>query len=282
VIGAGSGRDIASTVLLTEGIRKQGKVDLAGFLTPWALHRFNGELEKPINKPTKSEKFIPMKEESLDSYFEPLLPILNRELDLGIDDFFLFSLQYGTETLKRELRKLIAQKQYDLIMAVDVGGDILAGKRDLVDVSTPIVDLTCLEILSDIQTNEKILAVMAPGSDGEIPLERLEEILQELQEKNLVLDIKEINKESEDYQKYVEVNEQINHRTTSTSGTFEFIKKNECKTFFLDLDGMRSERDIGPIQFRNILEAHEKFKRLGAKGTEVEANLQFFLSLNGQ
>src|SRR3989344_7713833 len=135
VIGAGSGRDIASAVLITEKLReKRTEVDLAGFLTPWALHEFDDELERPVNKLSErpTRKFIANREAvSLDSYFEQQLMPINRELGLGIGDIFLFSLHYGTERLRIELEKLVAQKGYDFIVAVDVGGDILARRKDL-------------------------------------------------------------------------------------------------------------------------------------------------------
>jgi len=132
VIGAGSGRDIASSVLITEKLREQGiELDLVGFLTPWALHEFDGELEKTLNKASKpSGKFIATNREvSLDSYFEPELPEIKEEFGLGIGEIYLFSLQYGTEKLREELEGLVTQKGYDLIVAVDVGGDILAHRQ---------------------------------------------------------------------------------------------------------------------------------------------------------
>ena len=106
VIGAGSGRDIASSVLITEKLREQSiNVDLAGFLTPWALHEFDGDLEKVVNSLSKpSRKFIATKEGvSLDSYFEPELIEINKESDLGIGEIYLFSLHYGTKKLRKEL-----------------------------------------------------------------------------------------------------------------------------------------------------------------------------------
>ena len=144
VIGAGSGRDIASCVLVTETLRQTGvEVDLAGFLSPWALHMFDEVLEKPVNELTgkRSKKFIPSREDvSLDSYFEPTLYTLNREHDLGIGSFYLFSLQYGTERLGHELERLVKGNSYDAVIAVDIGGDILARKKDYPWLLTPIVD----------------------------------------------------------------------------------------------------------------------------------------------
>ncbi|PXF59010.1 MAG: hypothetical protein C4B58_04860 [Deltaproteobacteria bacterium] len=60
IIGTGSGRDIAACILMREYLRKICQsVDVAGFLTPWAFHSFNDEIEKPVNLPSKKcTKFI--------------------------------------------------------------------------------------------------------------------------------------------------------------------------------------------------------------------------------
>ena len=225
VIGAGSGRDIASSVLITEKLREQGiEVDLAGFLTPWALHEFDGELEKTVNIASKpSRKFIATKEEvSLDSYFEPELPEINEELLLGIGEIYLFSLQYGTERLRDELEGLVRQGDYDLIVAVDVGGDILAHRQDLASVYTPIVDLTCLEVLADLKTTaDRYLTVVSPGVDGEIPSERLKDIIGN----ERALKREQLTPESRNYQTFVQVYNEINRRTKSSSHTGDVIKR---------------------------------------------------------
>ncbi|HLC52419.1 MAG TPA: DUF1152 domain-containing protein [Candidatus Nanoarchaeia archaeon] len=296
VIGAGSGRDIASSVLITEKLREQGiNVDLAGFLTPWALHEFDGELEKTVNGASKpSRKYIATREEiSLDSYFEPKLPEINEELGLGIGEIYLFSLQYGTERLREELEGLVAQRGYDLIMAVDVGGDILAHKQDLGSVYTPIVDLSCIEILADLKTTtDKYLTVVAPGVDGEIPSQRLAEIIGN----ERVLRRDQLTPESKNYQIFVQVYDEINRRTKSSSHTGEIIRKvvegesdfiEEYKRgnvsfavqldkelasgiYYFDLDAVKSQRRNIRISYENISQAHRLMKEMGASGTEVD------------
>ncbi|MDY6953183.1 MAG: DUF1152 domain-containing protein, partial [Thermodesulfobacteriota bacterium] len=230
VVGAGSGRDMASCVLVTEALR-QGRiaVDLAGFLTPWALHTFDGELEGPINelKGQESRKFIPSQEEvSLDTYFEPELFRLNREVGLGVGRFYLFSLQYGTKRLKDALRRLVSQNAYDCVVALDVGGDILAQKEDYPWLLTPIVDFSCLSLLGGLGARpDCYLVVAAPGVDGEIPLPNLTEIFRELQAKGLVLDCEVLERESGPYQAYRTVGNLLNARTGSRSNTFRLIEK---------------------------------------------------------
>ncbi|MAF99578.1 MAG: hypothetical protein CMH61_03100 [Nanoarchaeota archaeon] len=296
VIGAGSGRDIASSVLITEKLREQGiDVDLAGFLTPWALHEFDGELEKTLNRSSKpSRKFIATKEDvSLDSYFEPELPEINEELGLGIGEIYLFSLQYGTERLREELEGLVRQRDYDLIIAVDVGGDILAHRQDLASVYTPIVDLTCLDVLADLRTTaDKYLTVVAPGVDGEIPSERLKEIIG----KERALKREQLTPESRNYQIFVQVYDEINKRTKSSSHTGDVIRKvvggqsdliEEYKRgnvsfnvqldrelasgiYYFDLEAVKSHRRDMQVSYGNISEAHRLMKEMGASGTEVD------------
>jgi len=201
VIGAGSGRDIASCVLVTERLRQIGVgVDLAGFLSPWALHMFDEVLEKPVNELTgkRSKKFIASRADvSLDSYFEPTLYTLNRELDLGIGSFYLFSLQYGTELLGQELERLVKENSYDVVIAVDIGGDILARKKDYPWLLTPIVDFSCLSIIAGLRSGiDSYLTVVGPGTDGELPCRDLQEILSELQREGLVLGFDELTRGS--------------------------------------------------------------------------------------
>jgi len=230
VVGAGSGRDMASCVLVTEALRERKiTMDLAGFLTPWALHTFNGQLERPINELTgqKSRKFIASQEEvSLDSYFEPELVKLNRDLGLGVGRFYLFSLQYGTEALKGELERLLKENGYDVVIAFDVGGDILARKEEYPWLLTPIVDFSCLSIFGAMGSSiDSYLVVAAPGVDGEIRARNLTDIFRQLEGKGLVLGSEVLEEESRPYQAYRTVGNLLNGRTGSRSNTFRLIEK---------------------------------------------------------
>jgi hypothetical protein len=309
VIGAGSGRDMASAVLVTEKLRKLGTgADLAGFLTPWALHTFDGQLEKPVNELTgnRTTKFIASKDGvSLDSYFEPELVKLNTELGLEIGKFYLFSLQYGTAKPRDQLERLIKENSYDAIIALDVGGDILARKKDYPWLLTPIVDFSCLSILAALpSTVDSYLTVVAPGVDGEIPCRNLQEIFDELESKGLLLYSEALRKESSHYQVFQRINDEINSRTRSYSNTFRLIEKVVSSTrehvsetlekklsvkerrwrlsfpidlrpslakgmYHFDLKSIHSIRDVG-LWYENIFEAFVKLKQLGAGGTEVD------------
>ncbi|MEM3432065.1 MAG: DUF1152 domain-containing protein [Candidatus Bilamarchaeaceae archaeon] len=306
VIGAGSGRDMGSAILLTEELRKQGTktIDLAGFLTPWALHTFNNKLENPINALNlNSKKFIPLPsaKNEINFYFEPELIQLNREFKLGIDQLYVFSLQYGTKAILRALEELISRNNYDLIIAVDVGGDALARKKDFPSLITPFVDLTCIEILSRIKHKVTTkLAIIAPGVDGEINFQGIVEIFEELKKNNALEDIK-IEQASESYQKFVKINEEIEKRTGSKSNTIRIIKsalngetkidltrefrigEKEWKIsfpanivkdlvnkiFFLDINKLKMLRNNFNIWYNNILDAVLKFRK-NFGGCEVD------------
>lgn len=320
VIGAGSGRDIASALLLTEGLRKQGtKVDLAGFLTPWAMHTFNGKLEKPVNRLlSRSRKFrINRRSETLDCYFEPILVKLNREMGLGLENIFLLSLHHGSRALEIQLQDLASSFGYDLILAVDVGGDILARKKDLPSLMTPIVDQSCLKALSGLQTDaDMLLAVISPGVDGEIPRRRLKGIFQELEQKGCFLHF-HCFRDSVGYKTFVDVNTQINQRVDSKSRTFETITRMLAhdhdssivetyrkeirvgqttwsipfpvdlelslidKVFLFDLRLMACNGCIDGTEYSNVLDAFIDLKRNGAGGTEVDLSFIPLLMRNG-
>lgn len=309
VVGAGSGRDMASGVLITEALRHAGaEVDLGGFLTPWALHTFEGELEKPVNKLVggKNRKFLPFKEsEPLDVYFEPELVELNRELELGIRRFYLFSLHYGIGKLATALERLIAENAYDAVIAMDVGGDILAREKDYSRLLTPMVDFSCLGILGQINVGaDRYLAVIAPGVDGEIPGRQLKEIFEELEARALIVSSEKMDRESAAYQRFKRINREINSRTGSQSNTFRLVEKVleqpgsnilerlekkirigekawrlsfpvelestlSASAYYFELESIHAIRRKA-LSYRNVFEGFIQMKQLGAGGTEAD------------
>jgi len=229
IIGSGSGRDIASAVLVRELLRKQcTNVDLAGFLTPWALHYFDSKVEEPINsKFTNATKTILSRTKTnIKTFFEPFLNEYNKKYNLDINDIYLFSLHHGTHKLLYEIIKLIKIKKYDTIFVVDVGGDILARKDDFKTLITPIVDLSCMEIISALPFKGRIfLAVIAPGACGEIPAEQLSIILDEFLTSELYIDKAKYTSNSKAYRSFEALNKEINIRFNSYSNTVNIINE---------------------------------------------------------
>ena len=168
-------------------------------------------------------------------------------------------------------------------------------------VFTPIVDLSCLEILANLRTTaDKYLTVVAPGVDGEIPRQRLTEIIGN----ERVLRREQLNPENRNYQAFVQVYDEINRRTKSSSHTGDVIRKivegeseviEEYKhclrvydkvcdvsfpvqldrelangIYYFDLDAVKSQRRDIHVTYENILEAYRLMKEMGTCGTEVD------------
>lgn len=224
VIGAGSGRDIFSSILIVERLISLGlEVDLAGFLTPWALHLFDGKIEKPINylKNKSLEKFLPYKKRIFinEKFIEQHLLDFNEEFNLKINKIWLFSLFYGTNKLKNEIEQMINREGYNIIIAVDVGGDILAKESDFQFLKTPIVDLSCLTILKEIKTQaKKILTIISPSSCGELPTHS---ILNHINHFSFLYEEQIFDFDTE---KFIDINEKLNYISNNYSGTFNTIK----------------------------------------------------------
>jgi|GEM_PF-2606911 len=225
VVGAGSGRDIANAVFVTEYLKQFGikKISLAGFLTPWAVHYFGGKIEKPINRKIENSYKVLAnnKSKKLDSYFEYLLPRLNDDYNLGLKNIFLFSLHHGYKKLEKSMEAFIQKNNFDLIIIVDVGGDILVNNNTAKDAFTPFVDLVCLKIFRKIKNIDRFVFVIAPGVDGEIDIKNQRKIINDIK-KYETINIKDL---PESLDKLYKVNQQINKLTHSKSGTEKMIKK---------------------------------------------------------
>lgn len=312
IIGAGSGRDIASAILVRETLRDCcPSVDLAGFLTPWALHTFNGIIEQPVNPLSKiksANKFILTKEDiPLDVFFEPLLERCNKKYDLRISNIYLFSLQYGTYLLAKEIKNLIKLNNYDTIFVVDVGGDILADEIDYPTLLTPLVDLTCLDLVSEVPSPVNIyLSVIAPGVCGEIHHERMTSIIEDFRKSNFFIEKTRYTENSLEYQKFDKVNSEINLETASYSHTEQIIQKiiqfrkdQNFKSnykrkykigekeylinfpveigkeyfnsiYYFDLREIKSARKKLTMKYHSVLEGYLKIRYTGICGTEID------------
>ncbi len=308
VIGAGSGADIVSALLIVSRLRAHNKkiiIDLAGFLTPWSLHSFDGVLEKPLNEFKKGtgKKFLIKEENKSLPFFEKLLPKLNKNQSLGFRKIYLLSLQYGTKLLKEKIQKIVDKEKYDLIIAVDIGGDILARKKDLSFIITPLVDFSCLEIIQSTKTNaKKYLAVISPGVDGELPAPILKNIIKTYSNKNMLYDQEIFNKDDIYNKVFLDTVKSINkyqnlgHTTEIIKqiikGTVKYqqlyIKKiligsnswlvkypvrldREMvnKIYYFKLDDIYKANDL-KISYTSIFGAYKLFKKLGVGGTEVD------------
>lgn len=307
VVGAGSGSDMLTSLMVAHHLIVNGAtVDLAGFLTPWALHSFDGQMEQPVKqlKNERTRKFFAQSPDVSLDFFEPTLFVLNKHERWGINDMYLFSIQYGTKRLQMDVAQLIAQQEYDAVFIVDVGGDILARKQDFSRVFTPIVDKTCLQIFNQIETQaEKILAVIAPGVDGELPREVLREVFDYYSEHEYICAREAIEEASSGYQFFRHALARLQEGQSFHSNTIRLIHAlviGDVSTgspfqkqivmhdrkwviefpvyldldlvrniYYLSLDDVQATARVS-AQYSNVTEAFLLFKSLGVGGTEVD------------
>jgi hypothetical protein len=314
VIGAGSGRDIASAMLAVGMHRERfGSIDLAGFLTPWAWHSFDDQPERPINQLRgRAVKFLAgQPDRPLTSFFEPSLPAVFADRGIEVDDIYLFSLQYGTAALERPFRELVSTGGYDRIVAVDIGGDILARRQEFGRVLTPLIDFSCLELLTALSSSVSVeLVVVAPGVCGEVASDALTQIFETLAHGGAVTSVEHYTADTPAYREFVAVNQELERLTTARSHTFrvvtelaarapqqdaydkEFVRRYQIGDTAFDvtfpvsiaprlhnqiwhLDPARVHRLLArpALHFRTLLDALAVAKNASLCGTEIDCTL---------
>lgn len=302
VLGAGSGRDMATAASI---IDNHHLVDLAGFLTPWAIHTFGGTLEQVINTFDKdSKKYLPLNPRvEMHQYYEPLMAEVCTTLGIEVQNVYGLSLHHGTQSLMEAFGTLIMQRNYSRIVVVDVGGDILLGTNERKEGVTPIVDSTCVMLLESVPEHIPVeIYIIAPGSDGELGaksisrklklLRRHGEILEEvfLEVNGIKQRIASINslvsKQSGTYSNTSELIDKTDSRGLLRERSFhrfvrlgerqwDCVRKREIDAEFLNkmyrttLTGVRRCNDT-KIQFKSVLDAFVKYCQAGFASTEVD------------
>jgi hypothetical protein len=246
VFGTGGGNDIISSIIPALHLQKLGiQTDIGGVLSPVANHSFDKKEERPINEINNVKRIVEtpyiltgsfhdrfcdstqIKEIGLVDNFIP--DIIKKE-NLNINKFYNFSFKYGTAKLLRMLNSLIKKENYDLVIGVDVGGDILANGVEHESAISPIMDLSSLFILGNLDV-DTYLVEYGLCTDGELTPHSIDIILDELKEKNLI--VKESQLKYED--KEVKVLESVYNQIK------EFRKGNTNR---MTLASLQSDEDI--------------------------------------
>lgn len=174
LLGTGGGSDIFSCLLVAKMLSRYNpniKIDLGGMLSPAAVHTYNHRyVENPVTQfwnDTVITRNLEDKNNTEISFIDNVLPRAIESMGLGgiVDLKIHLSCKYGTERLTYALRDWCNLHQYDYILGVDVGGDILL-KRDSKTVLSPVMDWTCLYVMK----NQKIPSFVLEfgyGLDGE-------------------------------------------------------------------------------------------------------------------
>lgn len=194
VIGMGGGNDIVSASLILSYLKEQGvKADLAGLSSPGAWHNYNDKGEKPVNIVTENmHRFRPSKNPVNISYIDPKLPKLLKQNNLEANVYNV-SLRYGTENLIKGLNELIDKENYDGVIAVDIGGDVLARGREHSTILSPLMDFSILYVINQLKIPSTLLE-FGLQTDGELRPDSCNYILEDLEKNNAILSTFEINK----------------------------------------------------------------------------------------
>ncbi|MDP3026910.1 MAG: DUF1152 domain-containing protein [Nanoarchaeota archaeon] len=301
VIGMGGGNDIVSaTLVLSDLINSGKKPDLAGICSPGAWHVYDRKEEKPVNILTsQTKRYRPSKNPVDLSFIDAKLPEFLKEQDISSKVYNL-SLRYGTSSLISGLQELIKEREYDGLIAVDIGGDVLArGPKDPTILS-PLMDFTIMYVLSQIET-PSTLVVFGLQTDGELRPKGCEEILQELKNSGLLKDtvtIKDSDKAIKTFEKVYRKIENIRHGHTAEM-TFKTLKatadihadykrtirildrkwhqdfpitleaKYFGKAFVIDLKGLAKTRELA-FSYKTPLELYIKTKKIVDTKTEMD------------
>jgi len=301
VIGMGGGNDIVSATLVLSDLTNAGKKpDLAGICSPGAWHIYNEKEEKPVNIVTsQTKRHRPSKNPVELSFLDIKLPELLKEQNINSKVYNL-SLRYGTSSLISGMQELIKERKYDGIIAVDVGGDILARGAKDPTILSPLMDFTMMYVLSQIET-PSTLVVFGLQTDGELRPKGCEEILQELKSSKLLEDtltIKSSDKAVKTFEKIYRRIENIRHGHTAEM-TFETLKATEDihaeyrrtirildrkwhqkfpitleakyfgKAFVIDLKALAKTRELA-FPYKTPLELYIKTKKIVDTKTEMD------------
>jgi hypothetical protein len=212
VVGAGGGGDIVSDALAAMYLQRQGiETDVAGLLSPAAMHVFPHGYEDIVNELSEDViRFIPSKKPVNISFVDAALPGAARELGIPVDNFYDLSVRYGPSSLVLGLECLIEKNGYDLVVAVDMGGDILARGREDSTLLSPMLDFSSLYALGQLSV-DTLLVEFGLGTDGELRPDGMHDILQELNDNNLLLYEGHIFNDDHEVRKFRELVKSLAH-----------------------------------------------------------------------
>ncbi len=180
IIGTGGGNDIVSASFILAEFIAQGKSGaIAGMCSPGAWHLYCGKKEAPINIVSSNTfRFTDSKTPVELSFIDGFIPALLQKQGVNVPIYNL-SARHGTDILIDELNSFVKKNGYDGVIALDVGGDILArGKKDPTILS-PLMDFAALYVVSKLDV-PSTLVEFGLQTDGELRPKGCEEIFDEL------------------------------------------------------------------------------------------------------
>lgn len=195
VLAVGGGNDSVSTLLLQLQLHKKfgyspNSIDIVAVLPDCLDYQNLTPTNHPVvglisESTTRSVQGYEMKA------FPERILAQNKNIfpELPVKQVFGISMSQGSTGVAHALKYLVTKNNYDLILAIDVGGDFVAHKDNL-DVLSPMMDGYMLYALKNLQqfikssqlSTELIFSIFGLGTDGESTPDMLEKSLSLLPE----------------------------------------------------------------------------------------------------
>ena len=100
----------------------------------------------------------------------------------------------GAQGILKGFHELIKMLNIDLIIGVDVGGDVLATTEDAHNLWSPLMDSLALAALAQVTNINTALAIHGISADGELPLSRALERVSQIAKSNGIIEIHGLSK----------------------------------------------------------------------------------------
>ena len=185
----------------------------------------------------------------------------------------------GAEILRKSLAEFLKEHEFDLIFAVDAGGDSIARGCEK-NLTSPLADSVAIASLRDFKV---ILAIVGFGSDGELSRFEIEKYLSEDHDALLGVSLVEWNENLENFVFSVETESSKIPLLASKGyfGKYRFwgeldidVSVLNALVFYLDLKRIYNKLLAKKVENTfSIWEANEKLHEIGIK-TELDLELE--------
>ncbi len=181
VFGAGGGGDALGALALYYKVRSMGGEGLLGSVVweRWRIDPTPGPI--PVESLVNARRIgwslavVSGETEAVREGYRVRPQIARIAGELGIEALFI-DISKGAEGVREALEDASREFGVEAAIALDTGGDILAiGYED--NLWSPLADAVSISGLSRSTIGEKLVAVLAPGADGELPTHQVLEYI---------------------------------------------------------------------------------------------------------
>lgn len=211
VLAVGGGNDSVSTLLLQLQLHKKfnyspNSIDIVAVLPDCLEYQNLDTTDHPLINRINDHSTRSVGDKVMDAFPERILS-QNKNIFpcLKINEIYGISMRNGSIGIHHALYYLLKNNEYDLVLAIDVGGDFIAD-FDNIDVLSPMMDGYMLYALKMIQQDIKhekwnidiIFSVFGLGTDGESTPLMLKSAL------NKLTDLKEYTFDHDDIKPFID------------------------------------------------------------------------------